>query len=166
MDLIRGYSDSQDVDAYGSIVVALDTVDRLHMHGKRVFDKSHHLNLLADAKKVNRAAVIGPERVAAAQEADERRKKNIDTFCSPSAILKTMCDTKCCQKLCVQVLLHVLGLLFVELLFVHSMFVMILNIITTLLFVRFFFCVLALTSRKWTINALFCGGRTAVRVLD
>ena len=166
VDLIRGYSDSQDVDAYGSTVVAADTLDRLHVHRKRVYDKSHHLDLLADAKKVNRAAAVGPERVETAQKADERRIKKVETFCCPAAILKTMCDTKCCLKLCVQVLLHVLGLLFVELLFVHSMFVKILNIVTTLLLVRFFFCVLALTSRKWTINALFFGGRIAVSVLD
>ena len=73
VDLITGFSESQEVDEYGSTVITADTLDRLHMHGKRAFDKSNHLNLLADAKKLKRAATIAPERVAAAKIADERR---------------------------------------------------------------------------------------------
>jgi len=136
VELIRGYCDSQDVDEYGSMVTGAETLDRLHMHGKRAYDISHNLNLLRDAKGIKRAAAIGPERVASAQIADERRANKVETFCCPTAILKTLCETKCCSKLCVKVLHHVFRLLFNELLLVHSKFVTILNIISSLMFVQ------------------------------
>ena len=98
VDIIRGYSESQQSNMYGMSLDGADTLCALHMHGKRAFDKSQHLERLSESKKVRRALAAKPENVEASKQRVLMKVEKDRKFCDPLTTLSQLVKKKCCEK--------------------------------------------------------------------